>query len=176
MKIYDVNEEYLDFLRSFEEKIMLGKSFYDKDRKFAVGIVLNIGGINYYAPLSSIKQYQLSEDKNTLNRQYKQRCFPVIIKRNKKDKIVSSLRLDFMFPVPENLLEELKFDEIRDEKYKTFIRLEYQYIIGKEKEIVNKAVELYEKATNPQHFLYKKCCNFKLLEVKYQEWILSKEI
>lgn len=51
MKIYDVNEEYLDFLRSFEEKIMMGKSFYDKDRKFAVGIVLNIGGINYYAPL-----------------------------------------------------------------------------------------------------------------------------
>lgn len=30
-----------------------------------------------------------------------------------------------MFPVPENLLEELKFDKIKDEKYKTFMRLEY---------------------------------------------------
>lgn len=171
MKIYDIEEKYLDFLRSVEEKIMLGKSSYNNNRKFAVGVVLNIGGINYYAPLSSVKQHQLNENGDNLNKQYKQRCFPIIIKRNKQDKIVSLLRLDFMFPVPENLLKELNFNEIQDEKYRTFIRLEYQYIKRKKQEILEKALELYEKAINPQHFLHNKCCDFKLLEEKYQERI-----
>ena len=171
MKIYDIEEKYLDFLRSVEEKIMLGKSSYNNNRKFAVGVVLNIGGINYYAPLSSVKQHQLNENGDNLNKQYKQRCFPIIIKRNKQDKIVSLLRLDFMFPVPENLLKELNFNEIQDEKYRTFIRLEYQYIKRKKQEILEKALELYEKAINSQHFLHNKCCDFKLLEEKYQDYL-----
>ena len=175
MKIYDIDEGYLDFLRKTENKIMLSKSNYKSDKKFAVGIVLKIGKINYYAPLSSIKYYQLADDGLSLNKQYKQRCFPVIVRKKKKDTIVSSLRLDFMFPVPEYLLKELNFDEIEDEKYRTFIRLEYQYIVGKEEEILKKAIDLYEKAIVPTHFLHKKCCNFKLLENKYQEWIKLKE-
>ena len=174
MKIYDINEEYLDFLRKVEDKIMLSKNNYKSNKKFAVGIVLKIDEINYYAPLSSIKSYQLTADELSLNKQYKQRCFPVIVRKNKKDTIVSSIRLDFMFPVPENLLQELNFDEIEDEKYRTFIRLEYQYITGKEEEILKKAEDLYEKAIIPTHFLHKKCCNFKMLEVKYQEWIALK--
>lgn len=170
MKIYDIDEEYLNFLRKIEEKIMNSKSNYKSNKKFAVGVVLKIGEINYYAPLSSVKPYQLTSDGLSLNKQYKQRCFPVIVRKNKKDTIVSTLRLDFMFPVPKKILKELIFDEIEDEKYRIFIRLEYQYIIGKEEEILKKARELYEKAIIPTHFLYKKCCNFKLLEERAKEY------
>ncbi|MFR4520545.1 MAG: type III toxin-antitoxin system ToxN/AbiQ family toxin [Fusobacterium sp.] len=72
MKFYLVNEKYLDFLRTSESKIMNGSSKYRGD-KFVLGIVLKINSINYYAPISSIKPYQLKNEL-TLTKECRKTC------------------------------------------------------------------------------------------------------
>lgn len=170
MKFYLVNENYLDFLRISENKVMNGSSKYKGD-KFVLGVVLNINSISYYAPISSIKPYQL-KDKLTLTKECRKTCFPIIGDDHKIDKILSTIRLDFMFPVPNTELNELDINNLED-KIKYLIQKEYQYITSCEDEICKKANDVYNKAIIATHFLHNKCCDFKLLEVKYQEWILN---
>ncbi len=172
MKFYLVNEKYLDFLRTSESKIMNGSSKYRGD-KFVLGIVLKINSINYYAPISSIKPYQLKNEL-TLTKECRKTCFPIIADDHKIDKILSTIRLDFMFPVPITELKELDINNLEN-KIKWLIQKEYQYITSCEDEIYQKANDIYNKAVIPTHFLHNKCCDFKLLEVKHQEWILLKE-
>lgn len=57
MNFYLINEEYLNFLRETDEKVMRGSSFYKED-KFTLGVVFKINSICYYAPVSLIKEYQ----------------------------------------------------------------------------------------------------------------------
>lgn len=172
MKFYLVNEEYLDFLRKSEKKIMNGSSKYEGD-KFVLGVVLKINSINYYAPISSIKTYQLKDD-ITLTKECRKTCFPIIADDHKTDKILSTIRLDFMFPVPVAELKELNINNLEN-KIKSLVQKEYQYVTSYEDEIYQKAEDVYSKAIVPTHFLHNKCCNFKLLETKYQEWIVLKK-
>lgn len=171
MKFYSVNEEYLDFLRKTENKIMNGNSKYE-GKKFVLGVVFKINSINYYAPVSSVKPYQL-KDYITLTKEFRKTCFPIISDDHKIYKILSTVRFDFMFPVPKTEIIGIDFNSI-EEKHRTLIIKEYKYIISKEKEILEKAEDVYNKAVSLTHFLHKKCCDFKLLETKYQEWILKK--
>lgn len=171
MDFYFINEEYINYLKRFENKIMNGSSHY-KGEKFTLGVVFKINSINYYAPISSIKDYQL-ENKLKLNKEYRRTCYPIIGEYNKEDKILSTIRLDFMFPVPDLEAERLIINNIEPKK-RSLIRKEYKYVITHKEEILKKAEDVYNKATVPTHFLYNKCCKFKILETKYQEWIFSK--
>lgn len=174
MKFYRVSEEYLKYLRTFEENIMYGKDRYLGYQKFIVGVVLEINSIEYYAPLSSIKTHQLDRN-GGLIKTLRQKCFPVRLKeRDNSEKIVSILRLDYMFPAPKNELFELCFTEVEDRKYKIFLETEYKYIKKHKDEILERAQRLYKKISNPEHFLASQCCNFRKLEKKYKEWILKK--
>jgi len=86
MEFYYVNEVYTKYLRAFEPKIMFNTQ--DKQEKFTTGVVLSIGAIKYYAPISSVKPYHLT-NKLTLIRKFRKTCLPIIAKRFGKDEIVS---------------------------------------------------------------------------------------
>lgn len=172
MDFYFINEDYLNFLRQYENKIMYGSSNYDGD-KFTLGVIIKVNSIKYYAPVSSIKNYQLKDTLN-LNKEAKKVCYPIIGEHNGKDKILSTIRLDFMFPVPNTEITKLIIKNI-DSKKRMLVKKEYEYIKEKQEEISEKANSIYNKAIKPTHFLHEKCCNFKLLEEKHQEWVALKE-
>ena len=121
----------------------------------------------------AIRQIRTQGD-SILTKECRKTCFPIIADDHKTDKILSTIRLDFMFPVPVTELKELNINSLEN-KIKWLIQKEYQYITSCEDEICRKANDIYNKAVIPTHFLHNKCCDFKLLEVKHQEWILLKE-
>lgn len=170
MKFYLINDEYLDFLRTFDSKIMNGSNNYKDFSKFTVGIVFSLNNIKYYAPISSVKPTQL-ETPTSIKKHFKKTCLPIFVNNHGQQVIVSLIRLDFMFPVPDNEVELLVFNSIQDEKYKNFIKQEYSYILSIQDDIIRKSNYIYKSAINPSHFFNKICCNFKLLEAKYQDWI-----
>lgn len=47
---YDISEDYIKFLKKYEHKVP--NVNYLSNNKFVCGIVLNINGIEYYAPVS----------------------------------------------------------------------------------------------------------------------------
>lgn len=151
MKFYLINDEYLDFLRTFDSKIMNGSNNYKDFSKFTVGIVFSLNNIKYYAPISSVKPTQL-ETPTSIKKHFKKTCLPIFVNNHGQQVIVSLIRLDFMFPVPDNEVELLVFNSIQDD-------------------IIRKSNYIYKSAINPSHFFNKICCNFKLLEAKYQDWI-----
>lgn len=51
MKFYNMKDSYIQFLRQYDTKVAENK----QESRPYVGIVLEINGINYYAPFSSPK-------------------------------------------------------------------------------------------------------------------------
>ena len=61
MKLYNVTNDYVDFLKIFDAKVHENK---DSKRPF-VGVIFNIDGNNFFAPLSSPKQKHLNMKKRS---------------------------------------------------------------------------------------------------------------
>ncbi|MGL5797196.1 MAG: type III toxin-antitoxin system ToxN/AbiQ family toxin, partial [Cetobacterium sp.] len=61
MKFYIPKDEYLDYLREFEPRIMQSKNSNYSNKKMVFGTVFEIDGFNYYVPLSSKKAHQTTQ-------------------------------------------------------------------------------------------------------------------
>lgn len=78
-----------------------------------------------------------------------------------------------MIPIPKSCLQEIEIRNIKDIKYRKMLYMQMDWI-EKNKERINKrAKNLYfliiqKKATN---YLIERCCDFKLLEKKCQEFM-----
>ena len=55
MKLYYVDEDYINELRNVDERVLLNKS----TRPY-LGVVLSINDLNYFVPLSSLKKKKLN--------------------------------------------------------------------------------------------------------------------
>ncbi|MBO4699172.1 type III toxin-antitoxin system ToxN/AbiQ family toxin [bacterium] len=79
-----------------------------------------------------------------------------------------------MIPVPENLTEKIVIDPLKD----TYLMNEYRYIRKHWLEITQKSlsiyIERYDKNSRNYDFFSSICCDFKMLEEKYNDWISSK--
>lgn len=163
IKFYDVDKNYVEYLQTIDRQIP--NISYSSNNKFVCGVVLNINGFNYYAPVShNTEKYRTS--------------FLIF---NKHNKIISSIRFCFMFPAPFNVLTEKNFRIISssDNKYTDLLAIEYEYCILNENKILNKAKSVYDIGCNKNHKFNYTCCDFKLLENKmdgYGEYVTRKEI
>ena len=166
MNWYVVDKDYIQYLMQFDKHV--GYIEYGGRIKLHVGIVLTIGHYNYYVPISSPKQkhYKMA---NSLDFHK--------LKDNITGKIYAVLNINNMIPVPNDCLEQLKYNNIEafrefgTEKEKT----DYIYLLQKEKALIDdvqnilmcKATKLYEKCVRkPNSVLAARCCDFKMLEEK----------
>lgn len=56
------------------------------------------------------------KDTLNLNKEAKKVCYPIIVEHNGEDKILSTIRLDFMFPVPNTKITRLIIKNINPKK------------------------------------------------------------
>lgn len=79
MKLYAVTDEYIRYLRKFDNKVYDNKENNRKVMRKYLGIVLTINELNYYIPMSSpknmipvpISELILYEPKNEQDKDYK---------------------------------------------------------------------------------------------------------
>ena len=145
---YYVDKNYLSYLRNYETKVPLQN--YNSHDKFYCGVVLSIGNVKYYAPISHDTTKQ-------------QTSFLIY----NKGKVISSIKFSFMIPVPNKCLTKIDFNTIaiNDLNYANLLRAEYNYCSAHEQEINKKAMAVYKIGRNPKHVLHRFCCDFKKLEV-----------
>lgn len=163
LKFYNVPNEYVEYL---QQKEILSRGFsrvpnleYSSghNRKFVCGIVLKINDLNYFAPVTSYK---------------KQKPDNFLI-RDKRNNVVSSLRFNYMFPVPLELATVKNFKKESNIKYRNLLEIELKYCRSNELEILRLAKRTYNRVMigkNPG--LIHNSCNFKLLEQASQNYIL----
>ncbi|MBQ9692355.1 MAG: type III toxin-antitoxin system ToxN/AbiQ family toxin [Clostridia bacterium] len=158
LKLYEINGDYITYLSAFAPHLFKNKKTEQKNERKYIGIVLQINGFDYFAPLSSFK------DKHKLMKE-------VLDFIKVKDYAV--INLNNMFPVP---LSETKYVDIsseRDPRYRALLLAEYRYIKSIQEKIWKNARNVYKlKIKNGEaSSLSKRCNDFLLLEKACADYI-----
>lgn len=157
IQIYEVDEDYIDYLCGFAEHLFHNKQAHQKNTRKYIGILFSIGDLNYFAPLSSFK------DKH----------------KSMKDRLdfikvgdYCVINLNNMFPVIEEYCTLVDIANESDLKYRKLLLTEARLIKKIEQRIVRNANQLYEVYYHEDCdvSLKKRCNDFKLLEEKAKEY------
>lgn len=165
LKIYNIDSEYIDYLKQFEQNIEYNIKDKNKHKRPYIGIVFEIENYLYFAPLKSPKKkYDLSMRSHT----------DIILIDDGKMGIIN---LNDMIPVPkakkDKLLTEVDYktnvnDGKEIVKYKNLIQDQINWCnkTDNNKIILKKALRtynLYDKLPD-NNKLKQRCCNYKHLE------------
>ncbi len=153
---YNIDSGYLDYLRRYDDKVP--RTGYITHKKFFCGIVLTIGDdIPYYAPVSHFRHKQRTN-------------FPIYDKDGTT--ILSTVRLCFMIPVIDSVLQRINIKDIYriDSAYATLVDKEYSYCSKNEAQLLKCAKIVYRIGCNKTHKYNSCCCDFKFLEGIYQKY------
>lgn len=123
---------------------------YEQGRKpkFLCGVVLQVNGFDYFVPVSS---YKIKQPDNFVIRVH--------------DKVVSSLRFNYMIPCPQDTLKMRDFTAEPDLKYRLLLVNELDYCRKHQAQICRAAERTYFRVTQKLNVnLVKNSCDFRLLE------------
>ncbi len=135
----------------------MNKKPNQKNERKYIGIVFEINGFNYFAPLSS---YKSKHDKMKESVDFIKISNYAVININN------------MFPVPDSERKYVNISCEKDEKYRTLLLAEYRIIKSIQNKICKNAqtvysIKLREGDASP---LSKRCNDFKLLENACKEY------
>ena len=160
LKFYTVTEEYMIYLKKYDEKVMDNRGV--KNKRPYIGVLFEIDRKKYLAPLSSPKPKHLTM-KNSLD----------FVKINQGK--FGVINLNNMFPVIEEVIIEKNINLEEDNKYKELLvnQLDWCNKMENRDNIYRKAEKLYKEILNKkeQSRFWNRCCNFSLLEEKAIEFI-----
>lgn len=157
---YQASADFCDFLRKSDSCVP-----YTMDRKSTrpfVGILLEVQGYKYYAPLTSPKPKHLRM-KNQID----------FMKIN--GGTWGSINFNNMIPIHNNSLKKidmqhLPLDTKADTDYKNLLSNQLSWCNSNKLAIINQATKLYntiiQGKARPE--LLKRCCNFKIDEQQYR--------
>ena len=121
-----------------------------------IGIVLQVNGLDYFAPLSSFKEK---------HKRMQETLDFIKIKR------YAVINLNNMFPIQSKDYTYLNFSKERDSKYKSLLLAEYRYIKSIQEKIRKNASLVYKlKISGETSSLTKRCNDFLLLEEKCRKY------
>lgn len=155
LKIYYLDEKYINYLRKFDSKVAYNKC---KTRPY-VGVVYTFNGFNYFAPLSSPKEKHLTMSDKAID------IFKI------KDGILGIININNMIPTPLECISEV-LPTITNAKYKALVENQTTFINDNRRKLLNK-VKLFRFQADKGYLpprVKERCCNFKLLEEKCQEY------
>lgn len=157
ISFYDIDPAYVTWLKQMDNQVP--NITYHGNNKFLCGVVLNVNGVEYYAPISSNKKvYRTS--------------LAIIDESSSTNKILSTIRFCFMIPAQQSVLTIKNFTQIKQisPNYAALLTKERNYCTKHENIINQKAQQVYKIGTNPNHRFYYTCCNFKKLESVYKNY------
>ena len=171
MKIsfYYVDSEYIQYLKDTEVNAhgftRVPNVDYANRKKFVYGVIMEIGDINYYVPISS---YTKVQEDNLL----------IKIEDHKKIVAKGSMRFNYMFPVPKKCLVPVDFKDGKfSEKDKVMLQKEYKACKKMLAQAQKRAKKTYQRVINAENEeLVKNSCDFKLMEKAYQDFLEKENI
>ena len=167
LNFFTVDPAYVKFLktaeienRGFTRVPNMDDNRYGKT-KFLLGVVLNVNGTDYYVPVTSFKTQQKDN----------------FLIRVDNGAITSSLRFNYMFPIPKEMVSVRVISTEPDRAYRAFLAQELRYCIKHREEIQHYAERTYKRVLlgkNPG--LLANSCAFRFLEGKCKEWVAAHKL
>jgi protein AbiQ len=153
MQFYTVSDSYIAHLKGVEARV---PDNYGGSRAF-VGIVLEINGLKYLAPLISHKPKQDRIPSSAPS------AFKLHERTDPTNKL-GMICLNNMLPVTDDVIELLDISA-QPARYQRMLYKQYEYIKVNITEIESRAQNLYKIVTVDQNkFFTSICCDFKVLE------------
>jgi len=150
-----IEPEYIEYLRQHDCNIRTD----DTGRRKYIGVLLEVNGHKYYAPLSSPKEKYFKMNDKQLD----------LHKLNKGK--LGVINLNNMIPVPDSAVIRFNIEDEPDIKYKNLLRNQAKIIKSEQAIITHKAKTLYSVVNSEKQLnLNKRCSNFKLLEERCCEY------
>lgn len=128
--LYEIDSMYIKYLSQFEKEIYWSDGT-KANRKY-VGVVIEVNGVEYFAPLTSFK----------LKHKTMKETVDMI-----KISDYAVINLNKMIPVPMGIYRRVEFRHIRNESYKALLELEYREICKKANKIKKNANVVYNHKT-----------------------------
>ncbi|MCL2053188.1 MAG: type III toxin-antitoxin system ToxN/AbiQ family toxin [Oscillospiraceae bacterium] len=161
LKFYTVDNDYVEYLKKAETEARgfsrVPDMIYGKANKpkFLCGIVLSVKSKDYYVPVTSYKH---------------QKPDNFLILASSGD-VTSSLRFNYMFPVPKELVSMRVIPNEPDIKYRRLLVQELLYCESNQSKILFLAERTYKRVMlGKDKGLIANACDFKLLEEKCLEY------
>ena len=150
LKFYEVDAAYINYLLKVDKCVPhVNYTTENAHDKFLCGIVLYINNYDYFAPISSFATPQRTN----------------VIIRNTKGRILSSIRLSFMIPIPSGVATLKDIDAEPSQSYKFLLFNELRFCNKNADYIRQRAKIVYDAVTVKKiPLMIKNCCDFKALE------------
>ena len=156
LKLYFIDDKYVDYLQMFDDKV-----FYIKyTTRPYVGVVYVLNKHNYFAPLSSSKPKHMKMNSKAID------IFKI---NNGRQGIVN---INNMIPTPKECLTEAIANTVNP-IYRNLLITQTSFLNSNKKALLNKVKQFqnrYNKGLLPKNIL-DRCCNYRFLESKCQEYI-----
>ncbi len=131
LKIYEIDSNYVRFLSDFQEHIFCSEG--EKALRKYIGIILEIKGFKYFAPLSSFKP----------KHEKMQEAVDFI-----KIKDYAVININNMIPVPEGMFNLVDINRTKDPHYKFLLQAENREINRQKNRILKNAAIVYSHKIN----------------------------
>ena len=165
LKLVRIDKEYCDYLRIYDNKVPY--NFDKKELRPFVGVLFEVDGCKYFAPLSSPKSKHLKM-KNTID-----------FLRLDNGKL-GAINFNNMLPVMYNNVNVIdlnkKCTKKSDIKYQKLLKEQIYWLNRNDEKLYNRAQKLYYSYIDGtlNKNIYDRCCYFKLLEDKCKDYNMLK--
>jgi len=161
LNFYSAHTEYVLYLQRAEQEkrgfSRVPNMVYNEKykQKFLCGIILQVNDVDYYVPVTSYKQQKPDN-------------FLIVADNGQ---VVSSLRFNYMFPVPKEFVTVRIINNEQDRAYRALLAQELRYCIKNQNVIQNLAKRTYRRVLLGKDIgLVVNSCDFLLLERKCIEY------
>lgn len=161
LSFYTLDPAYIQFLKLEEAKQRGFSRVPNMDygpnhkAKFLCGIVLRVNDLDYYVPVTSYKEQKPDN----------------FLIHAANGAVVSSLRFNYMFPVPLAMVAERMIAAEPDRAYRSLLAQELLYCNKNREEIQKRAARTYRRVLlGKDPGLVVNSCAFAFLEEKCREW------
>ena len=149
IRIYEVKSEYIKYLNNYQKHIFTQAQ--EKDKRKYIGIVFEVKGIKYFAPLSSFKDKhkQMKEGVDFI-----------------KIKDYAVINLNNMIPVPDSQIVDIDINKEKNASYRYLLQAESREV-NRQKNRIRKNAEIvysHKKHNGVSTPLAKRTNDFELLE------------
>ncbi len=155
IRIYEVKSEYIKYLSNYQTHIFSQTD--GKNQRKYIGIVFEIDGIKYFAPLSSFKEKhkQMKENVDFI-----------------KIKDYAVINLNNMIPIPNSQIVDIDINKEKNASYRYLLQAESREVNRQKKRIRKNAEIVYnhKKCNGASTPLAKRTNDFELLEKLYKKY------
>ena len=160
MKFYTVSEAYAAFLKGIDSQIPNVVDVKYQNPKAFIGVILEVEGHKYLAPLTSPKDWH-SGLSNSSPKYFK------LHENGNPDNGLGLINLKFMFPIIDDEISLIDVDELPDTTYKRMLYKQLQFIRTNSEKITKKSNLLRNLVLARK---MKGTCDFASLEECYKSF------